>query len=86
MEKYNCIITIQLYNGRKETHETTVTAENRTEAKTMAFEYFMMLADEIVAAQLPEKPEPPIFIGSEVELQPGATHEAGQRKTPCNLA
>jgi len=68
MKEYHCTIFITFSNERKETHQTTVEASNRTEAKTMAFEYFMYLADEIVSNQPPDNIEPPIFVGSEVEL------------------
>jgi len=68
MKEYQCTITILVGDEREETHEVTVEAANRTEAKTMAFEHFMYLADEIVASQPPENPSPPIFVGSEVVL------------------
>ena len=68
MKQYHCTIFIGYSNERRETHQTTVEAENRTEAKTMAFEHYMYLADEIVANQPPDSVDPPIFMGSEVAL------------------
>ena len=78
MKQYHYTITIQLDNEREQTHETTVAAANRTEAKTMAFEHFMYLADEIVAGQPQENPNPPIFLGSEVVTLPIPASEGAQ--------
>ena len=66
MQKYQCFITFQLHNGRKETHRVVVKAENYMEAKTRAFEYFMCVAKAGPAGSK----EKPIFIGSEVEQLP----------------
>jgi len=74
MNKYTCTIKILLSNKRTEEHIITVDAVNRADAKVEAFKHYMSLADDI-SGRLSNRQDPPVFLGSEVELVPKETEQ-----------